>query len=110
MAYDKQLAERIREYFADRDNIEEKTMFGGLAFMMDGNMCVGATEQRLMARVGPKHYEQALQHMYATIMDFTGKPLKGFVYVEPEALQTEKGLHLWLRQCDTFVSSLPPKH
>lgn len=109
MAYDEKLASRIRKYFSGREDIKEKHMFGGLAFMLGGHMCVGATEHRLMARVGPKHYDQALQNMHATIMDFTGKPLKGFVYVEPEALVTDSGLLQWLKQCDTFVSSLPPK-
>lgn len=109
MAYDEQLVNRIRSYFDGREDIEEKHMFGGLAFMLDGHMCVGATDCRLMARVGPRHYDQALQHMYATIMDFTGKPLKGFVYVEPEGVESDKGLFQWIRQCESFVHSLPPK-
>lgn len=109
MAYDQALAERIRSYFSHRSDIEEKKMFGGLAFMMGGHMCVGATDHRLMARVGPKHYDTALQDMHATIMDFTGKPLTGFVYVEPEAINTDNGLHKWIHQCEAFVSSLPPK-
>lgn len=109
MAYDQQLAERIRQYFSQRGNIVEKNMFGGLAFMLDGHMCVGTTDHRLMARVGPKHYEKALQEMYTTIMDFTGKPLKGFVYVEPEAITTDSALYKWIRHCEKFVQSLPPK-
>lgn len=109
MAYDKQLASRIRQYFAGREDIVEKSMFGGLAFMLAGNMCVGATDHRLMARVGPKRYEQVLKNMHATIMDFTGKPLKGFVYVEPEALTSDNNLHQWIEQCEKFVRSLPPK-
>lgn len=110
MSYDRTLTTRIREYFSDRENIEEKNMLGGLAFMLDGNMCVGANDHRLMARVGPKQYQSVLQNMHATIMDFTGKPLAGFVYVEPEAIATEKGLHQWIQICERFVSSLPPKH
>lgn len=109
MAYDEELVDRIRSYFDGREDVEEKQMFGGLAFMLDGHMCVGATDRRLMARVGPRHYDQALQHMYATIMDFTGKPLKGFVYVEPEGVESDKGLYQWIRQCESFVHSLPPK-
>lgn len=109
MAYDAKLADRIRNYFSGKKNIEEKKMFGGLAFMMDGHMCVGATDHRLMARVGPRNYEKALKDMYATIMDFTGKPLNGFVYVEPEAIKSDNGLHTWIKQCEAFVSSLPPK-
>jgi TfoX/Sxy family transcriptional regulator of competence genes len=109
MAYDQQLAERIRRYFSDRTDIVEKQMFGGLAFVVDGHMCVGTTDSRLMARVGPKHYQKALQEMYTTIMDFTGKPLKGFVYVEPEAISTDPALYRWIRHCENFVRSLPPK-
>lgn len=109
MAYDQQLAERIRQYFSGRNNVIEKNMFGGLAFMLHGHMCVGTTDSRLMARVGPKHYEKALQEMYTTIMDFTGKPLKGFVYVEPEAITTDSALYKWIKHCEKFVGSLPPK-
>lgn len=112
MPYDQKLAQRIRGYFSSGANhkpIIEKEMFGGLAFMMDGNVCVGATGPRLMARVGPDQYDDALKDMHTTIMDFTGKPLRGFVYVEPEALETETGLHDWLERCETFVTQLPPK-
>lgn len=111
MSYDAELATRIRNYFSVSNPAEivEKEMFGGLAFLMGGHMCVGATGNRLMARVGPKQYNAALQDMHATIMDFTGKPLRGFVYVEPEALETEKGLHKWIARCEAFVKKLPPK-
>jgi TfoX/Sxy family transcriptional regulator of competence genes len=109
MAYDQQLAERIRQYFSSCNNIVEKNMFGGLAFMLDGHMCVGTTNSRFVARVGPRHYERALQEMYTSIIDFTGKPLKGFVYVEPEAISTDPALYKWIRHCEKFVRSLPPK-
>ena len=109
MSYDTNLANRIRAYFDGRSDIQEKHMFGGLAFMLHGHMCVGATDHRLMARVGPKHYSKALTDMHATIMDFTGKPLNGFVYVEPEGISSEKGLNQWIEQCERFVDSLPPK-
>lgn len=110
MAYDQQLATRIRDYFSANSAVTEKEMFGGLAFMMGGHMCVGANGERLMARVGPANYDSALKDMHATIMDFTGKPLRGFVYVEPEALETEQGLHQWIERCETFVKKLPPKN
>lgn len=109
MSYDTNLADRIRSYFEGRADIQEKHMFGGLAFMLHGHMCVGATEHRLMARVGPKQYTQALSDMHATIMDFTGKPLNGFVYVEPEGFSSEQGLSGWIAQCENFVDTLPPK-
>lgn len=111
MANDTQLAARIRKYFSSAKTaaIVEKEMFGGLAFLMRGNMCVGTAGQRLMARVGPANYDAALRDMHATVMDVTGKPLRGFVYVEPEALTTEKGLHNWIARCEAFVKKLPPK-
>ncbi|MBC6905514.1 RNA methyltransferase [Saccharophagus sp. K07] len=109
MIYDEQLAERIRRYFSNHDGVVEKQMFGGLAFLVDGHMCVGTNGRRLMARVGPRHYERALKEMYTSIMDFTGKPLKGFVYVEPEAITSDSSLHKWIRHCEHFVRSLPPK-
>lgn len=109
MTYDEQLAQRIRHYFSENPDIVEKPMFGGLAFLLDGHMCVGTNDRRLMARVGPRHYERALKEMYTTIMDFTGKPLKGFVYVEPEAITSDTALFKWIRHCESFVRSLPPK-
>lgn len=110
MSYDQNLTQRIRDYFAGRDDVAEKHMLGGLAFTLGGHMCVGANDHRLMARVGPAQYQSVLQNMHATIMDFTGKPLPGFVYVEPEAIATEKGLHYWIHLCERFVINLPPKH
>lgn len=109
MSYDQNLATRIREYFKDHDGIEEREMFGGLAFMIGGHMCVGANDHRLMARVGPDSYEHVLENMYATIMDITGKPLKGFVFIEPEATESDEELHKWIELCENFVNTLPPR-
>ena len=81
MAYDEGVAQRLRDVFGDRTDVVEKRMFGGLAFMVSGNMCCGVVGKELMARVGPEQYEQALKEPYAREMDFTGKPMKGFVYV-----------------------------
>lgn len=110
MSYDQALASRIRKYFENHLNVEEKKMFGGLAFMVNGHMCVGANDHRLMARVGPQSYMHVLEdNMYATIMDFTGKPLKGFLYMEPEATDTDEELFKWIELCENFVLTLPPK-
>lgn len=109
MAFDEGVAERIRECFAERYDIEEKKMFGGLAFMHNGNMCVGVVRDTLMARVGPEQYQQALKLPHAREMDFTGKPLKGFVYVEPEGFETDKELRAWIKRCENFTASLPAK-
>lgn len=109
MAYDQGLVERIREFFIDRIDIDEKKMFGGLAFMLSGNMCCGVLDDKLMARVGPTFYEDALTKPYASKMDFTGKPLTGFIYVAQTGIEEDQDLHEWLTTCEAFASALPPK-
>ncbi len=109
MAYNKELAERIRVVFAGRRDIIEKKMFGGIAFMLAGNMCCGVANDDLMARVGPAKYEQALSQPYAREMDFTGKPLTGFVYVSPKGIESANDLEFWIAWCTDFVESLPAK-
>ena len=81
MAYDEGLAERLREVFPEHAGIAEKKMFGGLCFLARGHMFVGIVGEALMARVGPVAYEKALRRPHARVMDFTGKPMKGYVYV-----------------------------
>ena len=81
MLYDEGVAQRVREAMSDQKNVVEKKMFGGLSFMLQGNMCCGVVGAELMVRVGVDGYEAALSQPYARQMDFTGKPLKGFVYV-----------------------------
>ena len=109
MAYDEGLAERLREIFADRYDIDEKRMFGGLAFMLHGHMCCGIVNDTLMARVGPEQYVDALRKPYACEMDFTGKAMKGFVYVDPAGFEADENLQAWVALCEGFVNSLPPK-
>ena len=109
MAYDEGVAERIREVFDGRQDIVEKKMFGGIAFMHSGNMCCGIVDDMLMARVGPDAYEEALQRPHVREMDFTGKSLKGFVYVEAEGFAEDDELRDWLALCEAFTASLPPK-
>jgi hypothetical protein len=109
MAYDEGVAERIREVFAGRTDVVEKKMFGGIAFMVSGHMCCGVEGHSLMARVGPEHYDDALNRPHAREMDFTGKPLRGFVFVEPKGFESDKDLVSWIAFCERFVSTLPPK-
>jgi TfoX/Sxy family transcriptional regulator of competence genes len=109
MAYDEGLAERLREFFSTRKDVAEKKMFGGIAFMVSGNMCCGVVNDTLMARVGPDQYEAALNKPHARKMDFTGKPLKGFVYVAAEGFESDKELAGWIKRCLNFVSTLPAK-
>jgi hypothetical protein len=109
MAYDEGVAQRLREVFADRIDWAEKKMFGGIAFMVSGNMCCGVIGDTLMARVGAEQYKKALSRPHVREMDFTGKPLKGFVYVDPEGFESDGDLEQWVSMCENFVDSLPPK-
>ena len=109
MAYDEGLAERLREIFADRYDVSEKRMFGGLAFMLHGHMCCGIVNDTLMARVGLDQYADALRRPHAREMDFTGKAMKGFVYVDPAGFEADEDLRDWVALCVGCVNSLPPK-
>ena len=97
MAFNEKLADRIRELIAaEHDNVEEKKMFGGLCFMVNDKMCVGVEKERLMVRLDPEKSEEAILKEGCTPMDFTGKPMKGFVYVDIDALNTRKKLEYWI--------------
>ena len=109
MAYDEELAARVREALAGRDAIAEKKMFGGLSFMLGGNMCCGVVKEDLMVRVGADGYEEALSQPHVRPMDFTGRPLGGMVYVEPAGYATDEELAQWVRRGADFAASLPPK-
>jgi TfoX/Sxy family transcriptional regulator of competence genes len=109
MSYDEKLAERTRAVLDSRDDVIEKKMFGGLAFMVRGHMCVGIVDRELMVRIGPDAYESALAEPHARPMDFTGKPLRGMVYVAAAGLRTEAGLRAWVDRGLRFVNALPPK-
>jgi TfoX/Sxy family transcriptional regulator of competence genes len=109
MSYDEGLAERLSEILQSERGITEKKMFGGLAFLSRGYMFVGIVGEVLMARVGPEHYEQALKRPHARVMDFTGKPMKGYVFVDPPGFENDSDLSDWVRRCHRFVQSLPPK-
>ena len=109
MAYDEILAERIRDVFSERKDVEIKKMFGGLCFMVSNHMCCGITKNLLMARVGPEKYEEYLQNEHTQEMNFTGKTMKGLIYINPEGCQTEQQLNHWLNICLKYIESLPPK-
>lgn len=109
MAYDEGLAERMRELLQDRPEISERKMFGGYALMLNGHMCVGINGDDLMVRVGPDQYEEALSQPHAREMDFTGRALKGFVYVAPEGFESDEDLSAWIGRGVRFAESLPPK-
>jgi TfoX/Sxy family transcriptional regulator of competence genes len=109
MAYDEELADRVRNVLEARSEVSERKMFGGIAFMLAGNMAVGVTNDDLMVRLGAEDAEQAVVEEGVRRMDFTGKPLKGFVYVSPERIADDAGLAQWVDAGADFASSLPPK-
>lgn len=98
MAYNEKLADRTREIISlTHKNIEEKKMFGGLCFMVNDKMCVGVEQERLMVRIDPARYDEAMEKEGCRPMDFTGKVMKGYVFVDIEALNTKKKLEYWIR-------------
>ena len=109
MAYDEGLAQRLREVFQYQAGVAEKKMFGGLAFMVRGHMCCGIVGKDLMVRVGADQHEDALSLPHARPMDFTGRPMKGFVFVESDGLDSNEHLKEWVHRGLRFVSTLPPK-
>ena len=109
MPYDEGLAERIREQFQNRGDVVEKKMFGGLCFMVSNHMCCGIVKDTLMLRVGPLNYEACLAKPHVSEMDFTGKAMKGMVYVAAEGFASDADLAQWLHIGTRFVESLPPK-
>jgi len=109
MAFDEGLAQRVRELLADHPYATEKKMFGGMGFMISGNMCVGIMGEGMVVRVGPPNYEEALALPHAAEFDFTGKPMKGWVMVEAEGLAEDEDLAQWLTRGEQFASALLPK-
>ena len=110
MAIDEQLAARVKAALGGEKGITEKKMFGGLCLLRRGNMLCGVDNRgNLMLRVGPEQYESALKLEHAREMDFTGKPLRGMIYVEPEGFESEAALKTWLTMALKFTATLPAK-
>ncbi|OJJ20355.1 RNA methyltransferase [marine bacterium AO1-C] len=103
MAYNELLGDRIRQILQQKQvAFEEKKMFGGLCFMVDQKMCVGIVKEDLMARIGPDAFEEALKKKGVRDMDFAGRPMKGYVFVEPEAMDMDTQLEYWVQLCLDF--------
>jgi len=96
MAYDEKLADRIREILVDQPEVEEKQMMGGVAFMVNNKMCVGVIKDEMMARIDPDIYEDALEKRGCHVMNFTGKPMKGWVLISPESIDKIKDMEYWI--------------
>jgi TfoX/Sxy family transcriptional regulator of competence genes len=109
MAYDETVAQRIRQAIEGRDGLSERKMFGGLCLMLHGNMFAGLIDDELMLRVGPDKADELLGRPGTRVMDFTGRPMKGYLYVDSSAFKTAQELSDWLGHALSFVEQLPPK-
>lgn len=110
MAYDEELAHRIRELLADEQGVSEMSMFGGLAFLLDGNMSVAASGKGgLMVRVDPQTSERALASPHARAVEMRGRAMKGWIRVDSEGVRTKRQLASWVRRGVQFARALPPK-
>jgi TfoX/Sxy family transcriptional regulator of competence genes len=109
MAYSEALASSIRQALAPRADVMERKMFGGLAFMLAGNMCCGVVDDMLMLRLGNEGAADALKEPHTKPMDFTGKSMKSMIYVGPEGIASPENLHRWVNRGADFAATLPPK-
>ena len=109
MAYNEELAGRVRKALAAHEGLTEKKMFGGLSFMLAGNMCCGVAKDDLVVRVGADVHQKALTQPHTRPMDFTGRPMKGMVYVQAEGYRTDEALAQWVERGVAFASSLAAK-
>ena len=109
MAYDEGLAARIEEILSDLPEVEEKKMFGGIAFLINKHMCVGVIGDRLMARVGPEKYRESLAKNHVSKMTFTGKAMTGMIYVDQEGIASDKDLKFWIDLSLSYIKDLPSK-
>ena len=109
MAFSEALAGRIRQRLARRKNVEEKKMFGGVGFLLNGNLLVGVWKDSLCVRLGPDQAEEALPEPHVKEFDITGRPMKGWVLVEPEGVEDDEQLSAWIQRATKFVRTLPAK-
>ena len=109
MPYSRALADRVRQVLRLDPGSTEKKMFGGVCFMMGGNMLVGVWEQSLTVRLGPEQAAIALTKEHARPFDATGRPMKGWIVVEPDGLESDRQLAAWIKKAIAFVETLPAK-
>jgi len=104
MAFDEQLAERIRKGLVGHNPVE-KRMFGGLCFMVNGAMCCGVYKNDFVARVGDSQHDEAIAQPHTRLMDITGRPMRGFLFVGPDGVRTETQFKKWLNWCTSYSAS-----
>ncbi len=107
MAFDENLATRLRGALSGTSGVTEKSMFGGMAFLLDGNMLVGVVRDDLVARVGPEQFEAAVARPGARAFDLSGRPMSGWVMVAPEGCDADGSLNLWIAEALEYVRTLP---
>jgi TfoX/Sxy family transcriptional regulator of competence genes len=109
MAFNEVLAERIRDALARKRAIQEKKMFGGIGFLLNGNLLVGVWKESLIVRLGPDEGEEALTEPHVKEFDITGRAMKGWVLVEPQGVEDDEQLRAWIQRAVKFVGKLPAK-
>jgi hypothetical protein len=109
MVYMEDLAQRVREVLQGNPDLEEKVMFGGVGFLIGGNMACGVIKEELIVRVGPDAYEEALAEPHTKVFDLTGKPMRGWVVVTQQGNAEQAALRGWVLLGVKFARSLPPK-
>ena len=109
MAYDVILAQRVRESLAGQPGLVEKVMFGGVGFLLHGNMACGVNKDQLIVRVGPDNYNEALAQPHTSVFDITGRPMRGWVMVSSDGYGSDVDLRAWIQRGVKFALSLPPK-
>jgi len=109
MAFSEDLQKRVLKVLPDGHNLQQKKMFGGWALLLNGNMCLGIIGDRLMVRVGPDSWQQDLEQPHVKPMDFTGRSMIGYVFVEPSGISTLPQLEEWVNKGIRFAAGLPPK-
>lgn len=109
MAYNEKLAERMREILKNRSDVLEKKLFGGIGFMVNGNMACGVNKQDLILRLSESESENAMQQPHVRIFDMTGRPMKGWVLISADGYKSDTALRNWIEQGMEFAKSLPPK-
>ena len=109
MPYSESLANRVRQNFHGRRDVVEKKMFGGVVFMLRGNLCVGIWQTALIARLGPDQAAAALSQPHVGQFDITGRPMKGWVLIQADGLDLDVDLAAWISQAEEFVGTLPAK-
>lgn len=109
MAYDEGLAQRIRETLEEIPDVVEKKMFGGIGFMLQGNMAVGVNKEDLIVRLGTEGFETYVAEPHVRAFDFTGRPMQGWVMVAPKGYESDEDLRRWVQRGVEYAQSLPPK-